>query len=567
MRRLKYLAIPAVLAAAALAFAATKFPSVVLSRATLGSYTSTVAGSLSTAEVVEWGHFGFWQYSPSSTSAPDNNTVIEPSDNPASGRWLLQGGQLSGSVTFHIQASGGDFTDPAVAWNAVSSYGLAANTDVTLQMGCDYTVTDTAPIIGSGIKGGREVNLQGCTPTTYSVTSIASSSGSAGAWSYVLQMSASVAAINANNDYLLVYGASGGTNPSRLDGACYVTAVNTGSNQVTCTNYSRASAAASGSVAASADDISSVIKVNGADGLRVWDWSTFHVQDIAIIGNNTAGTNGLSLQDNGRVHSNGDLIIGGFGNYQFDVIYNGEFNSESGPIGAFGGGREMNVFDGGTVQMQTPSIFVGASGVIVNVQNGGVIDATGSGSTKELFALGGGSDGVSCSGGSTLYANGEADDNSGYGIDQNGACSATLASFGFSGNNGGSSGKNCYPDNNVCQAATLPSGAILFGPLCFNNDLNSCVSTRINGANAQWSNANGLLFSGGDSIDICGSYTNVGSNWLQVCGTLQLSALTTAGILVNNTSGNVSNDTSGVACSGTPTSSFATDSHGIVTHC
>jgi hypothetical protein len=73
--------------------------------------------------------------------------------------------------------------------------------------------------------------------------------------------------------------------------------------------------------------------------------------------------------------------------------------------------------------------------------------------------------------------------------------------------------------------------------------------------------------SGNTTLGEDGQMTLPAAGGSVLAGPVVLSALSTAGVVVNATGGALSSDTAGVACSGTPTSSFTTDVHGIVTHC
>ena len=89
---------------------------------------------------------------------------------------------------------------------------------------------------------GKQILIQSQHSYNFSLSSVVSSSGSAGAWTYTVQATSSVSSI-AVGDYVTIYGLSGGTNPSYIAGVWPVTAVNTGSNQVTFTTTGRQSSA------------------------------------------------------------------------------------------------------------------------------------------------------------------------------------------------------------------------------------------------------------------------------------------------------------------------------------
>lgn len=95
------------------------------------------------------------------------------------------------------------------------------------------------------------------------ITSIASSSGSAGAWSVVLNVTS--AAGTAIGDYLYINNPSGGTNASALIGCHRVTA--TGATTITVASKHK-TAAPSGAVTAEARLIKNVIRCNNCNGIE-----------------------------------------------------------------------------------------------------------------------------------------------------------------------------------------------------------------------------------------------------------------------------------------------------------
>lgn len=377
MRTLKYLAIPAVLALAAIAFAATKFPSVVLSRATLASYTSTVAASLSTAEVIELGHFGFYLYSPSSNASADGNSVIEPSDSPATGRWLLVPVGLSGNVAFTVCPSGCTWPTLAAAATALNSFNVAYGANITLNVSGHINETSTPTFT---TRAGSAVSIVGAATTNYSVTGISSCSGSAGAYSCVLTLSTTPSV--QVGDFAYITGASGGTRPTMIDGGFPVTAVNAGGDTVTVTIPNRFTSAPSGSVTATLTDIPTVDSVSGIDGIDVWNLSAVQAQDIVLYNTGSGTTSGWSVQDNGRLYVQAGHVIGAYGFGASDVLVTEAGEINGGAVFGSGGGTAINASKGSVLDV-TACYGNGATGDNVLV-----------GSNSTAYCAAGNSDGA-----------------------------------------------------------------------------------------------------------------------------------------------------------------------------
>ena len=554
MRLLKFLAIPAVLLVAAIAFAATKFPSVVLSRAALASYTSTVAASLSTAEVIELGHFGFYQYSASSNATADGNSVIIPSDSPASGRWLLQAGTLNGSVSFTVCASGCNFASLQSAIAALNAYTITPGAIINLNLSCHATLTSTTPVTIFPPVGGS-LYISGCAHTNHTVTGIVSSSGSSGAWSITAQMGESVSNITAGNDYVIVTGAANGTNPTRLVGVWPVTAVNTGSNQITFTTTNRAAAAPSGSVTATVADISSVLAFNGVSGIEVWNGaSVVNLQDVVLAGNGTANTLGLDVEDNGRAYIGSDFGVYGFGGAGLYANLSAEINNSSGttPVVASNDGIGIHA-SGGTMNV-SPCVASGNSTYGVEVDSVGYIGCT------NPSVSGNGSDGLNAQSFAVISAagGGYSNDNGGWGVNASNDVSE-IYSGGLTENGNTSGSVNAITAVNslsvggtlLCAASRQCTGFSTVqtsGSIYVGSDNNALLER----------NGNDLALQtfGGYGVDLLGHGVIIGA---PTGGSEGLGTLNIAGALY-------ANGTIGATCSGTPTSSFATVG-GIVTHC
>ncbi len=221
-----------------------------------------------------------------------------------------------------------------------------------------------------GLNWFKATNIQGVAPVSANLTGIASSTGSPGAWSIVLNVS-STAGIGTGM-YAAISGASGGTNPSYIEGVWLIT--NAGTGTITIASTHSAAAAPSGAVVASVGVLSTILKFTGCDGLQVWDGaSAINVGNVVFVGDGSAH-NGISLQDLGRINASGIVAVTGFGGHGIYACLNSELN---GPC-LFSSGNGGNGF---------------------NIDSGSVIDLTG-----ELVSSGNGGAGIWADGGACVRA-------------------------------------------------------------------------------------------------------------------------------------------------------------------
>ena len=151
------------------------------------------------------------------------------------------------------------------------------------------------------------IDLIGATPIVTASTSVASSSGSAGAYSVVVNVTSS-AGMTANQDYVTFSGCTGGTNPTYLDGTWAITAKTSGTITVTTTHLT---GVPSGSVVCTVTDLPSILDFSTAsDGIQVWNLNVLNIQNVTIKG--TSSTYAcLSAEDNSRIRSGGTVALVG----------------------------------------------------------------------------------------------------------------------------------------------------------------------------------------------------------------------------------------------------------------
>ncbi len=237
------------------------------------------------------------------------------------GTWAQAPGLVSSNITYNINPAGtGDFSTIQAAYNFLANEYIGAYTGVTLQLANGtYAMSSPVNIFSNLFKN---ISIQG---TTYSTTlsSIASSSGSMGNFSVVLNVAS--AANIAVGDYVAITGCTGGTNPAYIAGCWPVTAVS--GSTITVTTSIQAGGVPSGSVTGVITVLKAVLSFAGCDGFDVYDGaSVLNIKNVAIVGNHTANTYGLNVQECGRVLNNAGVIgingffTGAFCNYDSNIV-------------------------------------------------------------------------------------------------------------------------------------------------------------------------------------------------------------------------------------------------------
>lgn len=159
---------------------------------------------------------------------------------------------ITTDTTLTVASSGGDFTSLADALAYLNGYFISSSATVTISVAGEKFTLDEIDVIHPN---GDRIKIVGATPLTPTVTSVQSSSGSAGAWSIVLNLS-DVTGITTDMLCNIPYkkndnttNLSGGSNPSWLCGCWVITNVNTENNRITITSSHRGATAPSGNVA------------------------------------------------------------------------------------------------------------------------------------------------------------------------------------------------------------------------------------------------------------------------------------------------------------------------------
>ena len=238
---------------------------------------------------------------------------------------------VSTSKTIVVAAAGGDFTSVQAALASLDNIVLGASAFITIQVN-DGTYANITPILMEG-PYGRNITIRGQHTYPINVTSVQSSSGSAGAWSIVLNTN-SVAHV-AVNDYIALTAPANGTLPSYLAGVHKITNVDAINTRITIASKHVAATAPSGAVTATGTVLKSILTFSGCDGVEIWEGGTsLNLRDIMLVGDGTHY--GISVQDVGRclIGDPGAAGSGGtVGVSDFSVnvwwLYNSEINGDT----------------------------------------------------------------------------------------------------------------------------------------------------------------------------------------------------------------------------------------------
>ena len=316
---------------------------------------------------------------------------------------------ISSNTAYNVGA-GGDYADINAAITALASKAIAPNAAVTLNLLAGVQTYTSHVYYNSDFF--KYVFIQGIS-YAFDVTSVQSSSGGAGAWSIVLNVS-SVANI-ATGDYVAIYVATGGVNPTYICGCHVVTNVDAGNTRITITSTNLAPTAPSGATAAPGSRVFKTrLQFNGVSGFMVWDGhGVLNINDAVVVGNGTASTVGFDVQDLGRLSCTRVGVVG----FATNVFIGGSntnanylASSSATGVGIVGGYNAM----------------IGVGTCVVSGNAGaGLSITTGSACAGDGFiATGNGSDGFWTGFGATFWvANCNSTGNVGFGYSERGVAS------------------------------------------------------------------------------------------------------------------------------------------------
>ena len=125
-------------------------------------------------------------------------------------------------VTITVCASGCNYTTLAAVLSAISNDVFTSNINSVIQLG-DGVYPQPVGGLTLSYDFGRSIFIQGQHTYPSTISGSLTCTGSAGAWSCPVTVASATGV--AIGDVMVIYGASGGTNPDYLDGAWVVSNV------------------------------------------------------------------------------------------------------------------------------------------------------------------------------------------------------------------------------------------------------------------------------------------------------------------------------------------------------
>jgi len=340
--------------------------------------------------------------------------------------YIVPAATIPSNQTIYVSVNGNDTTGDGTVNNPYATVGMAMvktqyffideNATLTISIGDGRYIVDSQPQMRYS-QSAHHLKVEGANKVVTNVTSVISSSGSAGNYSVVLQLSSTAnSSLISANDYVVISNASSGTNPERLNGCFLVTAV-PGANQITINSRNRVGVP-SGAISANCDCLKTILSPGSSGGtMSVVPGSVLTIKDLVFTPNTTQDI-GYAVIIQGATST--AIIEGSVG---CESLNNGVNVSTGGTLiinGVFACGDVMNSLlvghGGGTVRSNSAnSIHInGGSGNGIHVCNGSlqIESFTISGVAGHgIFASSGGA--VSVNGGkiaftvmSGIYANG-----------------------------------------------------------------------------------------------------------------------------------------------------------------
>lgn len=210
------------------------------------------------------------------------------------------GGLITADTIYYVATTGSDTTGdgsvtapwatPAKALSELGNYRVQEGKTLAIQ--CDDGVYSFSSPITNLPKGFL---LTGKNTYTKSMVSVQSSSGSAGAWSVVINLDNVTSVTTA--DYVIISAASGGTNPKYIEGCWDITAVDAVNNRITVATSHRGASAPSSTVVATVTVLKTIFAFVGSSGVSLINAAGGTISKCALIGDNTANMNGISLEN------------------------------------------------------------------------------------------------------------------------------------------------------------------------------------------------------------------------------------------------------------------------------
>jgi len=181
----------------------------------------------------------------------------------------------------------------AKALTYIGDYLIGPGATVTIQLGDGTYAWSSTDVFEH--QDGKRISIVGENTYSKTLSSIQSSSGSAGAWSIILNLD-SVANIEVGDYAMVAYNVSGGTLPECLCGCWEVTNVDAVNTRITILSLHQHSSAPSGAVAGTVTIVKTILGYSGCTGLEIGELRALgNLNKVVFVGDKTGGTYGISV--------------------------------------------------------------------------------------------------------------------------------------------------------------------------------------------------------------------------------------------------------------------------------
>jgi hypothetical protein len=280
------------------------------------------------------------------------------------------------ATSFYVATTGNDITGDGSSGNPWATVGKAIsylnyfrlNTTVTINVASGHYNESTIYITNTP-SNGLYIRIIGASILTKNMTSLQSCSGSAGAWSQVLNLN-SVAGISVG-DFVGVKVISGGTNNAAVYGYCAVTNVDTGNNRITVLNKNYAASTPSGAITATVYVFTTVLNFNSVDGIYIQDAVNDLLNNIAL--NNTGAKSSAGIMVNASSNGNGSGYVGawlGASNFSNNFRAVGPITARVNYAFASGGDNGFRCDNNGFLYVSAASLSVGNANGLFSYHGG-----------------------------------------------------------------------------------------------------------------------------------------------------------------------------------------------------
>lgn len=251
---------------------------------------------------------GAGSYSAVTDSSANWNTAYGWGDHSVAGYI----GTILTNTTYYVDTGGNDTTGDGSVGNP---WATLAKAMLYLQ---DYLIANTAAVTINVNAGkytsssaislnhvcGSQIAITGAAAVSKTLSSVVSSSGSACAWSIVLQLD-DASGITTDH-YVLIGKCTGGTDPYHIAGCHPITSVDADNDRITISTRHSDASAPSGAVAGTVYVIKSILYFTGCDGLVLSNMRAFSSISNLVVAGNRGNTAGL------YVYNSSNLTIGNY---------------------------------------------------------------------------------------------------------------------------------------------------------------------------------------------------------------------------------------------------------------